>query len=171
MIDILHNLISNDEISNLLTQPKIWDSLVINKRKPHTYRIFTMYNNIRICLHEFDECSTEESFAHPHAWPAAFTVLCGEYNLKIGRSSNTLDRPEKYHILNMAAESSYEMVDPLEWHAITPLRRTYTVMINGPNYENPHSMCRTTKGKDLEKLSEKEVQESLLLFSDLLKYK
>lgn len=171
MINTLHNLISNGVIAELLDFPQKWDSLIINRRKPYTYRIFTMYNDLRICLHEFDECSTEESFAHPHAWPAAFMVLCGEYNLKIGRSSNILDEPEKYHTLNMAAESSYEMVDPLEWHAITPLRKTYTIMINGPNYNNPHTSCRTTKGKDLEKLNEEEKSGSLLLFKDFLNFK
>ena len=39
-----------------------WDTLVINRRKPHTYRAFHIFktgpfNGIRVCLHRFEACS------------------------------------------------------------------------------------------------------------------
>jgi len=43
-----------------------WDSLIINRRKPYTYRLFTQIDQDRICLHKFDTCLSEEAFFHPH---------------------------------------------------------------------------------------------------------
>lgn len=168
MLETLHELLSDPILYSALNESSIWDSLIINRRKPYTYRVFTMYNDLRICLHEFEDCSETESFAHPHAWPAAFTVLDGGYNLKIGRSKNTIDTPKDWHTLNIMKGSSYEMVDPLEWHAITPFEKTTTIMINGPNYTMPHSAVRTTKGKDLERMSEKDKEKFLKRIKYLL---
>lgn len=168
MLETLHELLNDSIFHIALSDPSVWDSLIINRRKPHTYRVFAKYNDLRICLHEFEDCSQTESFVHPHAWPAAFTVLEGGYNLKIGRSKNTLDTPENWHNLDIMAGSSYEMIDPLEWHAITPFEKTTTIMINGPNYAIPHGAVRTTKGKDLQKMEERDKEEFLERIRDLL---
>jgi len=54
-----------------------WGSLVINRRKPHTYRVFRQFGEYRVCLHRFESCSEEEAFPHPHPWPGAFLLLKG----------------------------------------------------------------------------------------------
>ena len=77
MIKQLKELLINGQLYDKLQRPEEWDSLIINRRKPYTYRVFTMIGTLRVCLHRFDECSNTESFIHPHAWPAAFTVLRG----------------------------------------------------------------------------------------------
>lgn len=175
MLDLL-NYVINGPLPPMLNMPSVWDSLLINKRKPHTYRIFTTLaipsypgvKSVRICLHKFDACSDSESFIHPHAWPAAFKVLKGGYRMKIGASETLFDCPIEFHTFDLRAGSSYEMVRTNEWHSITPLEETYTVMVNGENYEKPHSEVRTTKGKDLDKMKLSEVCDTLRLFKGLL---
>ena len=160
MLEILNNF----DWSSLSYEAKDWSSLIINRRKPYTYRIFTQVGPYRICFHTFDTCDKTESFIHPHAWPAAFKILRGSYEIKTGYSKNKLDRPTDFHRFILEQNSSYEMVNPLEWHSITPLEITHTVMINGEGYEHPHSEVRTTKGKDLESISKEDVGDSLCLF-------
>src|ERR1044072_4917851 len=101
MLDILNYTI--DKLPELLQNEKRWDSLIINRRKPHTYRIFTNFeildydgtlNTYRVCLHKFDPCNTEEAFAHPHPWPGAFCILKGKYKMNIGYSLNRYCKPE-----------------------------------------------------------------------------
>ncbi|MBM82245.1 MAG: hypothetical protein CMJ78_16895 [Planctomycetaceae bacterium] len=60
------------------TDPSRWGSIVINKRKPHTYRAFLEHDEHRICLHRFDACEPEDSFPHPHPWASSMLILSGE---------------------------------------------------------------------------------------------
>lgn len=39
-----------------------WKSLVINRRKPHTYRAFRMFGENRVCLHMFKPCEAKDCF-------------------------------------------------------------------------------------------------------------
>ena len=64
-----------------------WDSLIVNRRKPHTYRAFTFDGDLRICLHRFEPCEASEAFMHPHPWPGAFLVLDGQGGLRPGLAS------------------------------------------------------------------------------------
>jgi len=170
MIDNLLETIKKEEFIKLLGETDKWDSLIINKRKPHTYRIFTQLGENRVCLHKFDTCSSEESFAHPHPWPGAFMVLHGAYRMKLGKSKDRFSDPEWVSELIMGAGSVYQIVDPLVWHTVTPLETTYTIMMNGPSWdkETAHTQVRTTKGKDLEKLPLDELESQLDSFYHLL---
>lgn len=154
----------------LLNDESRWDSLVINRRKPFTYRMFTKVQSHRVCLHKFDACNTDESFYHPHPWSGAFIVLSGAYRMKIGRSKGRASEPVDVAEFIMRAGSAYEISDPLTWHSVTPLTTTYTVMINGEPWEKnvAHKSVRTTKGKDLEKMSPEEVRTQLEIFKLLL---
>lgn len=171
MIDTLNSILKND-LSALLLKPEAWDSLVINRRKPYTYRVFTtLPNGLRLCLHKFEVCDTHEAFAHPHPWPAAFMILSGQYKLKLGRSLDRKDsNPVDVATMIMSQYSSYEMLDPLTWHSVIPLTTTYTVMINGTPWsqEFAHQDVRTTKGKDLQKMSEDELKKHLNMFREFL---
>lgn len=158
-------------LPKLLNKVELWDSLIINKRKPETYRVFTYVGNYRICLHHFKAADTEDTFWHPHAWPAAFAVLKGSYDLHLGRTPNRESREVTgVNKFRMAAGSRYEMVNPLDWHNIVPITDTYTVMINGAPYSKNvvHSAVRTTKGKDLERMSSDELRGQLMLFQSLV---
>lgn len=155
-------------LPTLLDEPEIWDSLIINRRKPHTYRIFTQVGDNRICLHKFDVCNREEAFKHPHPWPGAFKVLKGKYQMFVGHSIDLQAQPREVATFIVSAGSSYEIVSPHTWHSVIPLETTYTVMVNGPPFEYQHKEVRTTKGKDLEKMTKDELLESLEVFKALI---
>jgi hypothetical protein len=160
-------------LPELLKDPKNWDSLIINRRKPFTYRIFTtLPNGNRICLHKFDPCHTHEAFSHPHPWPGAFAILQGRYQMKIGYSCGGREdnNPADVTTLILNKHSCYEILNPLTWHSVIPLETTFTVMVNGTpwNAETVHSDVRTTKGKDLDRMTEEELQEHLDIFKGLV---
>lgn len=170
MLTRLKDYINMGVIKDLLSESSEWDSLIVNRRKPHTYRVFYNTGMFRICLHKFDTCDTEESFKHPHPWPAAFTVLKGSYLMGLGRSEDKFSNPESVATMLMKAGSAYEMVDPLTWHFIVPLEETYTIMINGEPYREAvaHTSVRRTGGKDLDKMPEDELKLHLAKFSEML---
>jgi hypothetical protein len=148
-------------LPNMLDIPSIWNSLVINRRKPVTYRLFTQSpidKSQRICLHKFDPCHAHEAFFHPHPWPGAFLILRGSYWMEVGRSKDRLSRPD--HVMGMELHdgSIYEIIHPYTWHSVIPRERTYTIMVNGEpwNKDTTHAEVRTTKGKDLDELTEEE---------------
>ena len=147
-----------------------WDSLIVNRRKPATYRVFTQENNIRICLHKFDTCNLDESFEHPHPWPGAFCILEGSYEMKIGKSLTRYSPPDEVATFVLNKGSKYSITSPLTWHSVTPLEITYTVMVNGEPFtpEVAHTKVRTTKGKDLDKMPPEELKAHLEKFKELL---
>jgi hypothetical protein len=168
MLNKLLELINSGKLSELIKLSQ-WDSLVINRRQPITYRLFTRMDDLRICLHKFKPCDRHESFYHPHPWPAAFVVLSGGYYMRTGRYKDfNSDENDSNVSVYLRSGSGYEMTDPLLGHSITPVTDTYTIMINGPEYEKQHIGCRRTKGKDLEKLSDRDKEDALLVFNALI---
>lgn len=159
-------------VSELVTDPARWDSLVVNRRKPHTYRVFTTLDSgLRVCLHRFNPCDTHEAFVHPHPWPGAFLILDGRYDMQLSRSGDRRDvSPTVVTNLVMAAGSAYEITDPLVWHAVVPQMVTHTIMVNGPAWpaDVAHESVRRTAGKDLEKLPADELLAHLGTFRGLL---
>ena len=147
---------------------KDWDSLVINKRKPYTYRAFKQYGDYRICLHKFDPCSDLEAFGHPHPWPGAFIILEGSYEQRIGYADSRNGIRHDIYREVLTAGSKYEIVNPLTFHSVIPLETTWTMMVNGPPFENPHEDVVTTKGKDLQKMTPKEFEQHMYQFANLI---
>ena len=168
MIDKLHELLPVVLEDLQKKNYDEWDTLVINRRKPHTYRISKMYGDYRICLHNFVECEEDEAFAHPHPWPGAFLLLSGEYYHRLARSKNAITLPTSYHKQLLRANSMYEITHPLEWHSVQPLVRTMTIMINGKPWTAQHVETRTTKGKDLEKMERGLVVSHCCVFENLI---
>lgn len=170
MLNLLNQYIKDGTILDLIRDRARWDSVVVNRRKPHTYRVFTQIGENRICLHRFDVCDLHESFDHPHPWPGAFVIIKGSYRMRLGRSTDRESPPITASDLILTAGSSYEITDPLTWHSVTPLEITYTIMLNGPAWtpEVAHKDVRTTKGKDLDKMPDKELLSHLQLFGYLL---
>ena len=85
MLTILEE--SLNMLPDILRDRAAWDSLIVNRRKPYTYRVFTtLPTGLRLCLHKFDPCHTHEAFTHPHPWPGAFIILEGKYKMMSGYS-------------------------------------------------------------------------------------
>lgn len=172
MIEKLNQVIKND-LSNWLSDIREWDSLVINKRVPHTNRIFRMLpDGSRLCLHRFeyfDKSGGEEAFMHPHPWPGAFKIVAGEYDMSVGYTKDRFEtKPTIIYNTRLASYSMYEITDPLVWHSVTPVTKTvYTVMLNDKPWDKEvaHTQVRTTKGKDLEKMDRKSLIKHLCFFN------
>lgn len=154
-----------------LEREEIWDSIIVNLRKPHTYRVFTQFGDLRLCLHKFNVCDDHEAFSHPHPWPGAFYILKGSYKMKVGYSDNRWSPPKEVMTTIMREGSAYEIVNPMTWHSVIPLDTTYTIMLNGLPWEShvAHSEVRTTKGKDLGKMSKEDLKQHLDTFKKILK--
>lgn len=165
MLDKLIKL--EEDLPTLLSEAQ-WDSLIIDRRKPETYRLFTQIGENRLCLHRFSPCNSDEAFWHPHPWPAAFKILGGSYRMEIRYES--LDTSVEVLSTIMSAGSYYEITSPFTWHKISPIGGlpVYTIMLNGPNFPNPHPEVRTTKGKDLGKIPEAEKLKLLKMFKRVI---
>lgn len=158
-------------IADLCRNPPAWEGLLINKRKPHTYRLFTQVGENRVCLHRFDACSESESLKHPHPWPGAFLVLNGSYRMWTGRSQDRVSPPADGPEFLLTPGSAYQITNPLDWHSVVPLEETWTVMINGPRWddESRHEKAPTTGGKGLKAISEFEKTMMLPGFEGLIR--
>ena len=128
-----------------------WGSIVINKRKPHTYRAFIQRDDMRICLHRFDACEPEDSFAHPHPWPSSMLILSGEYDMAVAHTPDlTSGEPSPVLNVTLSTGSIYHMNDRHTWHQVVPRTRCYSLMVNGPRWENAHRRAPSTSGKGLD---------------------
>lgn len=145
-----------------------WGSLVINRRKPHTYRVFRQFGEHRVCLHRFEPCSEDEAFPHPHPWPGAFLLLQGEYVHTVGGSADLESKPEFYIREIVRPYSMYEIINPKTWHRVQPLKTTYTVMLNSEPWDEQHNETRTTKGKDLDNMDEDSLFKHFVHFENML---
>lgn len=174
MIDKLIDLIP-DVIDSIRSEDH-WDSLIINKRKPHTIRAFRMFGENRVCIHKFEPCEASECFHHPHSWPVAVLMLKGKYLHDVGYTSLghedilTAPEPIKWMIKEIIRPGTiYEITNPYTWHKVQPLEETLTIMINGPDFKEKHSAVRTTKGKNFDSLSEDDLNLYLHYCAVLLK--
>lgn len=154
----------------LVEDRSLWDTLCINRRKPHTYRVWTMLpSGHRLSLHRFDACATHEAFSHPHPWPGAFVILKGAYTMPVGFSPDRVSPADDVARFILRAGSAYEITNPLTWHSVIPLEETFTVMLNGTPFTEDvaHIDIRTTRGKDLDKMPEHELSEHRATFRSL----
>jgi hypothetical protein len=84
----------------------------------------------------------------------------------VGYSQSRTEQPKPVLTVNLTKWSSYEITDPNTWHSVTPHGLTYSVMVNsGPwDTQTAHQEVRTTKGKDLQKMSDADLDEHLRAF-------
>ncbi|MGK7943504.1 MAG: hypothetical protein AB4058_03455 [Microcystaceae cyanobacterium] len=147
-----------------------WESIVINKRKPYTYRAFMMYKETRICLHRFEACEAHESFAHPHPWPSSMLILEGDYDMDLFFTSD-LKSSELLPVINVSLSSGsiYHIKEQKTWHKVIPRTICYSLMINGSRWSYPHRYAPTTKGKGLKPMAETVLQDHLSKCQQLIK--
>lgn len=138
--------------------------LIIKDRQPHTTRLSFLLGSERICLHIFEPAKNSECFPHPHSWPCEVTILKGVYahsllniaDLKTDYSHvfSNLNSGGLYlykHVLTRGG--SYEMMFPNMWHKVVPLKKCYTIMINGPQFDKYSKHCTFTKGEEVVEIS------------------
>jgi hypothetical protein len=167
MIENLHALLF--DIHPALDDTETWDSLIVNRREPFTYRVFRQFGDYRVCLHRFAPCGPQDCFEHPHPWAGAFLMLKGEYIHKVGVAHNLQDSPIVMPFRELVRPySMYEITDPLVWHSVQPTMESYTIMCNTEPWSVQHKETRTTKGKDLDKFSPDELRRHLKAFKYLL---
>lgn len=166
------------KLPDLMNRRNEWSSLIVNRRKPWTYRAFTTFEhggrNFRVCLHRFETCDERESFLHPHPWPGVFLILQGSYIMNVGYSADRFSKPAGVTKIVLATGSKYAITDPLTWHSVTPLEECYTVMVNGTPWDTQtvaHTEVRTTKGKDLDSMSSEDLSAHFAKFSSLAIHK
>ena len=148
----------------------LFQGLRIDRRKPHTLRLFYFKDGLRVCLHIFDPCDWEDAFPHPHNWDSEVLIVDGEYRHWISERTPLNERADEnkgfVHILG--AGSSYRIDNPYLWHRVQPLTQTMTIMINGKEWEKKSEFSVTTKGKELVELSEQEKREIIERFLNKL---
>jgi hypothetical protein len=174
MLDILEEVF--DELPDIVRFPELWDSLIVNRRKPITYRAFHIFKEgslagIRVCLHRFEYCEAKDAFLHPHPWPSAMKVLSGQYKMNVGFSQDLVSQPTTVVETILARGSVYASDEPRFWHSVQPVtEHAYSVMINGPAWgpDIAHTKAPTTKGKDLDKMSQKDLEWHLHTFTQLI---
>lgn len=179
MLDQLNDALKM--LPELLTKVDIWKSLIIDRRKPITHRVFTMIGDNRLCLHRFEQFdeTAEEAFFHPHPWPGAFKIIQGAYRMDVGHTDSRHDDFfENGGYISCTMEltkgSAYEIVEPLVWHRITPITPVvYTIMMNGTPWskDEAHAKVRTTAGKDLKQMSPEQLKAHLDFFAEAIKVK
>lgn len=169
---MLQNLqLAMTELPALLADRSQWDSLIVNRRKPWTFRVYSkLSNGMRVCLHRFEVCHTHEAHPHPHPWPGAFIILEGAYKMFVGQSPDREQGSKPVLTSIYEKWSAYEIIEPLTWHSVVPLTTTYTVMVNDTPWppEVAHTQVKTTKGKDLDRMPEQELIDHLAKFKQLV---
>lgn len=92
--------------------------------------------------------------------------------MKVGLSPDRFSPSQDVLTEILTKYSTYEITNPLTWHAITPIEPTFTVMCNGDPWDTQtiaHKDVRTTAGKDLDKMPDEELLNHLDIFKVLVK--
>ena len=131
MIDKLKQ-IEDKLMLELLSQPDIWQSLMIDYHPPIVERLWTQINKHRISLHFIHTCKKEDALFHPHAWPSAMHVIEGGYEMGLGFGEGE-EEPEKIAtILVPHGNMYYDMTHIDGWHYVRPINSVCsTVMLSG----------------------------------------
>lgn len=96
-------------------------------------------------------------------------MLKGEYLHSVGCTNTLEDKNVQWLFRELVRPGSvYEITSPFTWHGVHPLQTTFTIMMNGPEFENKHKATVTTKGKDLETMESGELLNHLSNFEVLL---
>lgn len=135
MIDKLKQ-IEDKLMLELLSQPNIWQSLIIDYHFPIVERLWTQINKHRIYLHFIHTCNREDALFHPHSWPSAMHVIEGGYEMGLGFGEGD-EEPEKIcTILVPHGNMYYDMTHINGWHYVRPKNSVCsTVMLTGEPWE------------------------------------
>jgi hypothetical protein len=127
-------------LPELLAQPGIWNSLLIDYYPPKVERLWTQLGEQRLMLHVIHPCAQDEALWHPHPWPSAIKILSGRYEMGCGYGRG-IKTPPTSHTLILAAGSSYEMLHRDGWHYVRPLDApSHSLMLIGKPWKRKRAM-------------------------------
>lgn len=136
------------EIPSLLNDVDGWQTLDVLYHPPRVERLWRPWKDGRLYLHRIHPCSLKDALLHPHPWPSAVSVETGGYWTLIGKEETDAWSPDRATRIWLSPGSSYEIDDPLVWHAVAPSERpALSVMVTGPLFENPSSGCHKPPSK------------------------
>ena len=148
-----------------------FDSILIDKRDPITYRLFKEFpDGKRICLHKIGQGKTA---IHAHKYNVRVLILQGEYTHNIGYWNGTDSDFSINHVYTSqcGAGHSYEIDDPNTLHGLVARGKpVYSIMINDYNFGSPNPKCISTKGNDLGPIPTSQKQELVNYFKDLISW-
>jgi hypothetical protein len=189
LIDLLKGV--DENIGFLLDNPANWNSLDIDYYPPRVERLWTPYNEGRLCLHIIHKCEEGEALYHPHPWPSAMKVLSGVYKMGLACEIGVDDRPlwskvsgtdttpdgliykkgiklREIATIDLHPGSYYEMPDKLGWHYVQPLTDVaYTLMYIGKPFEEKSDGAQKAD-KELKRFSKERIKEILLEFKKII---
>ena len=128
MLDIL-KYIEKTQILNLLNQPEIWKTKLIDYEPPIVERVYTEIGDYRLSLHFIHPC--DEAFIHPHVWKSAMHIIEGSYEMGL-YYPNEKNELECVSTIFTRKEFYYEMLNKKAQHYVKPIDSICkTVMLTG----------------------------------------
>lgn len=141
-VDMLGNLaLVERQLLGLLKQsPDKWHTLDVDYEPPRVERCWCeIEGDLRVMLHKIHPC--DKALYHPHPWPSAIRIVTGIYEMGVAFADpdgvGNTDHLWKLGIaeaakLILTKGASYEMVDPMAWHYVRPLKKpSLSVMVIG----------------------------------------
>lgn len=124
-------------LPDLIADPAGWRSLNIDYHPPRVERLYRDFGDVRVNLHRAWPCDPSQALIHPHPWPSAMRLVRGRYRMWIGHGAG-LATPPLAGLVELAAGSTYAMVDKDQWHSVVPLGApTLSVMVTGAPWDRP----------------------------------
>ncbi len=160
MIKILKEIEEN-QILDLLNQPEIWKTKLIDYEPPIVERVYTQLGDYRLSLHFIHPC--EEALVHPHVWESGMHILEGTYEMG-------LFYPDEEGWLQCVSkiiterDFYYEMLNRKAQHYVRPIGSICkSVMLTGKPIWKENDMV---VNKPLEDLTEERKQEILTYYKE-----
>lgn len=123
-----------------------WQSLDIDYHAPRVERLWRDWEGFRVYLHWIHPCEPGEALLHPHPWPSAMKVLGGRYEMGVGYGPGETE-PPLAALLELAEGSTYQMIDPDQWHYVRPLDGpALSLMVTGKPWNRPFGTADRVKG-------------------------
>jgi hypothetical protein len=121
--------IEKNQILDLLNQPEIWKSKLIDYEPPIVERVYTQLEDYRLSLHFIHPC--EESLVHPHVWESGMHIIEGEYEMALYYPDENDILQEVSKIITKG-DFYYEMLNRKAQHYVKPIGGICTtVMLTG----------------------------------------
>lgn len=156
--------IERNQILDLLNNPNIWKSKLIDYEPPIVERVYTQLDDIRLCLHFIHPC--EEALIHPHVWQSGMHILEGQYEMSLYYPNKAGDLK---CVASLITEKDfyYEMMEKDAQHHVRPIGGICkTVMLIGQPIWKENDMVVS---KPLYDLSEERKNEILNYYIEYYK--
>jgi len=120
-------------LPDLLDQPDIWRSVIIESAPPYMERLWTPWEDKRITIHRTYGLEPEErSIYHPHPWRFAVLLLDGAYRMVFGTGPGK-EAPTPLGDVVLCPGTSYAIESIDFWHALYPLGDSIlSLMVTAP---------------------------------------